>query len=155
MAKVFEVTYQAAGAGTDLTVQMDVFKPDKTQDVSQSGTMDEIGTTGRYYKSIIADNPNWFVEISDNAGGKALKHFGKTEYDGHGVVDLVANVQTAVDNVAAAIAVLQGLIGSVDGKVNTIDTNVDDLVTGVSALATQLGVIEEKMDELNRPPMIG
>ena len=125
--KTFEVVYQTAGAGTGKVVQVDVYKPDKTLDATQSGVAVEIGTTGRYYKSFDADAPGWFVEISDNAGGKAVKHFGKDSWDGHGVADLVADVQTAVDG----------------------------LVSSVSDLGSQLTVISGKIDDLKSPPMVG
>jgi len=70
-----EVLYQAAGAESGLIVTMDVYRPDKSQDVGQSGTANEIGTTGRYYMAFAADAPGWFVLIHDNAGGNAVRQF--------------------------------------------------------------------------------
>ena len=114
--KTFEIMYQAAGAGTGKTVQFDIFKPDKTIDAVQSGIGAEVGTTGRYYKSFDADAPGWTVEISDDAGGKAVKHFGQEKYDAHGseagrngLISAVADVQTAVDAAALAISTLTRL----------------------------------------------
>lgn len=69
------VLYQAAGATSGLVVTMDVHRPDKTKDVLQSGIALEIGTTGRYYWSFVADGPGWFVLIHDNAGGNAVKQY--------------------------------------------------------------------------------
>jgi len=127
MAKTFEVIYQPGGAATGRTVNIDVFKPDKTKDTTQSGTATEVGTTGRYHFNFDAEEPGWFVEISDNAGGKACKHFGKPDWDAHGVGDAVATV-------AAAVVV-------VNGKVDAIDT--------------QLDTVESKIDALQAPPMVG
>lgn len=155
MAKTFEVIYQAAGAGSGKTVDMKVFKPDHTEDATQAATLTEIGTTGRYYGSFVADEADWSVQVEDSVGGKCIKHYGKDAYDSSGIATLVGDVQTAVDNVASAITTLQTLADTVDGKIDAIDANVDGLVTGVAALATQLGVIEGKIDELESPPMIG
>lgn len=155
MAKNFEVIYQAAGSQTGLTVQCDVFKPDHTKDAVQSTTMTEIGSTGRYYASFDADAENWSVQCADPTGGKAVKVYDKAAYDAHGVAGLVADVQTAVDNVASAITTLQSVATTVDGKVDTVNANIDSLVTSVSSLATDLGVISDKIDALESPPMIG
>lgn len=127
MAKTFEVIYQPGGAATGRTVNIDVFKADKSKDTVQSGTATEVGVTGRYHFNFDAEEPGWFVEISDNAGGKACKHFDKPVWDSHGVGD-------SVTAVAAAIVV-------VDGK-------VDDL-------GTQLTAVEDKVDALQAPPMVG
>jgi len=162
MAKTFEIMYQAAGAGTGKIVQMDVFKPDKTVDAVQSGVATEVGTTGRYYMSFDADAPGWYVEISDDAGGKAVKHFGQEKYDAHGseadrtgLVTAVANVQTAVDAVAVAITTLDTALGVTDGKVDTVVTGVGSLQTDVTALAAALAAIDTKIDGISAPPMVG
>jgi hypothetical protein len=72
---VKQVLYQAAGSASGLDVTMDVYRPDKTKDESQSGLANEIGTTGRYYISFTADGPGWFVLIHDNAGGNGVQQF--------------------------------------------------------------------------------
>jgi hypothetical protein len=69
------VLYQAAGSVSGLIVTMEVYRPDATQDVAQSGTAAEIGNTGRYYLAFTADAPGWFVLITDNAGGSGIKQF--------------------------------------------------------------------------------
>jgi len=162
MAKTFEIMYQAAGAGTGLTVQMDVYKPDKSLDAIQSGVATEVGVTGRYHLTFDADAPDWYVEISDNAGGKAVKHFGQEKYDAHGseaarnsLTTAVANVQTAVDAAALAIANLEVSLGVTDSKVDTVITGVVDLQTGVLALSAALATIDTKIDGISAPPMVG
>lgn len=132
MSKAFEVIYQAAKNAT--TAQLDVYKPDKTLDATQSGAMTQIGTTGRFYKSFDADAPGWSVQCSDNKNGSATKAYDKPLYDTHGIADLVADVQLDV-------AELHTLAETVDGK-------VDGLVTSVSE-------IDGKIDDLGSPPMIG
>ena len=148
MAKTFEVLYQAPNAATGATVTVDVYKADKTKDTVQSGPATEIGTTGRYYKDFDADAPGWHAEISDDVGGKAVKAFGKPEYDSHGIVELVGDVQTAVDAVQSSVDALGVLLGSVDGKVDGLQV---DLTATLAALSAQ----DVKLDGLGNPPMIG
>lgn len=112
MAKQFEVRYQAPGCQSGKTVQMNVYKPDDSLDATQSVTMTEIGTTGRYKGSFIADAPNWSVHVSDDAGGKQIKLFDKPAWDSHGVADLVADLQAAVDAVATVVDDIQTQVGS-------------------------------------------
>jgi len=153
--KVMQVKYQAAKAASGLVVNMDVFKPDNTPDAAQSVALTEVGTTGEYYGSFNADAPDWYVKCHDTNGGAAIKHFDKSLYDTHGIADLVANVQTAIDNAATAINTLQILTGTVDGKIDIVDTNVDTLITNVATLASALGVIDGKIDDLGSPAMVG
>ncbi len=155
MAKTFEVMYQAAGSATGKTVQMDVYKPDHTKDAGQSGAMTEVGTTGRYYKSYDADAPNWSVEISDNAGGKAVKHYDQSAYDSHGVAALVGDVQTAVTAIASAVLTLQTAVTGVATTEATISTDVASLATAVAALATQLTSVGNTVTSLESPAMVG
>jgi len=153
--KNFEVVYQAAGAGTGKTVQVDVYKPDKTKDVAQSGVAVEIGATGRYYKSFDADMPGWFVELSDDAGGKAVKHFGKDAYDAHGVSDLVADVQTAVGSVASAVAALDLAVGGVSTYLVGVADDVINIKAVTDGLNVALAAISNKIDDLDAPAMVG
>ncbi len=106
--KTFEVIYQAPNGQSGLTVQMDVYDAAKAQDAAQSAVMTEIGTTGRYYGSFQAAEANWHVQISDTAGGRAVKHFGKGAYGANGVVDLIASLSTQLT--------------TIEGKVDAIKT---------------------------------
>jgi len=155
MAKTFEVVYQAAGAATGKTVQIDVYKPDKSKDEAQSGAATEIGTTGRYYKSFDADAPGWSIQCSDNDGGKAVKHYGPDIYDAAGVTDVVADVQTAVDAVALAIATLDTAVGGVSTDLGAVAGDVTDIKKVTDGLSEALGAISDKVDALESPPMIG
>jgi len=160
--KTFEILYQAANAATGKAVQFDVYKPDKSIDAVQSGVGAEVGTTGRYHKSFNADAPGWFVEISDDAGGKAIRHIDQAQYDAHGVtggltavITAVADVQTGIDAVAAAITGLNTSLGTVEGKVDDVKTVADGITTVVGALATTLAGMDVKIDLLGNPPMVG
>jgi len=160
--KTFEILYQAAGAGTGKTVQFDVYKPDKSLDAVQSGVGAEVGTTGRYHKSFDADAPGWFVEISDDAGGKAVKHIDQDRYDAHGleggigaVLVAVGDVQTAIVALDLAVGNLNTAVATVGGKVDTVVTGVGSLQTSVGGLATTLASMDIKIDALVAPPMVG
>jgi hypothetical protein len=160
--KTFEILYQAAGAGTGKTVQFDVYKPDKSLDITQSGVGTEVGTTGRYHKSLDVDAPGWFVEISDDAGGKAVKHIGQEKYDAHGleggigaVLTAVGDIQTAIADLNTAVGNLNTAVGAVDGKVDAVGAGVGDLQTSVTALAAVLATMDIKIDGLVAPPMVG
>lgn len=155
MAKTFEVIYQAAGAASGLTVQMDVMKADKTVDDTQSGTMTEIGTTGRYYKSFDADSENWSVQCSDPNGGKATKMYDKASYDAHGVAQLVADVQTAISAVASSITTLGTLVTGIDGKTDSIISDVAAANSALSGITSSLTGIDTKIDKLQSPAGIG
>ena len=160
--KTFEILYQAAGAGTGKTVQFDVYKPDKSIDAVQSGVGAEVGTTGRYHKSLDVDAPGWFVEISDDAGGKAIKHIDQDRYDAHGIAGGIAGVITAVGDVQTAVTALNTAVGdlntavvTVGGKVDTAVAGVSSLQTSVTALAAVLATMDIKIDGLVAPPMVG
>lgn len=113
MAKTFQVRYQAPGGQSGLTtVQMNVYKPDDTLDAPQSVVLTEIGSTGRYKGSFIADEPNWSVHIADGAGGKAVRLFDKAMWDSHGVADAVDTLVAAVDIVADGVANILTQVGS-------------------------------------------
>jgi len=162
MAKTFEILYQTANAATGKVVQFDVYKPDKSIDAVQSGVGAEVGTTGRYHKSFDVDAPGWFVEISDDQGGKAISHIDQDKYDAHGitggltaVITAVADVQTAIDAVAAAVTGLNTSLGTVEGKVDDVKTVADGITTAVGALATTLAAMDVKIDLLGNPPMVG
>jgi hypothetical protein len=155
VAKTFEVMYQAGAAGSGRAVHVDVFKPDKTLDAGQSGAAEEVGGTGRYHKSFVADGPGWFVEISDNHGGSGTKHFGKPEWDGHGIADVVADVAVAVAAVNDAIGALQVAVTGVDSGLAAVAGDVTSINVGVTAIQATLALLENKIDALESPPMIG
>ena len=60
------VTYQAVACATGKTIQMDVYDETHAKDNPQCGTMTEIGTTGRYYKSFTPDAEGEWIVLMKN-----------------------------------------------------------------------------------------
>jgi hypothetical protein len=95
--------HQALGCTPGIVVQMDVYTPSLSKDVSQSGQMFEVGaSTGRYEKVF---TPNvagdWSCFMSDAVGGKTALHFsvGNSNIDSVGIaVTGVANQLTALSS---------------------------------------------------------
>jgi len=108
MAKTFRVEYQAPDSQTGLTVNAICKDETHAEVVGQSGVMVEDGATGKYYKDFAIDNADWTIHISDNNGGKAIKHFGKPEFDTHGI--------------AAQIGALDAHLTVVEGKIDSFTT---------------------------------
>lgn len=127
MSKTFTVEYQAPGSATGLTVTGTCYDEAHAEVVGQSGVFTEVGITGKYYKSFVVDNPDWTVHISDSAGGKAIKHFKKSEWDAHGI----------------------------DAKVEAVDSQLVVTDANILALDSQITVMEGKVDNLTSPPMLG
>ena len=100
------VVYQALGAGSGLTCTMEVFDETGTKDMAQSGTMTEIGSSGRYRKDFTPDAEGlWMVHVSDTAGGKSVKSYsvGTTNISEIGATVTTINakidaLQTTVEN---------------------------------------------------------
>lgn len=74
MPRELGFVYQPAGCISGLLVEFEVYRPDKTQDETQSGVAEEFGTTGRYLGKFTGA-AGWFVLVHDSAGGKAAKYF--------------------------------------------------------------------------------
>jgi len=119
------VFYQASRAKTGRTIQMDVYDEGQALDAGKSGTMTEIGSTGRYYKVFTPDAIGWWVILMyDTVGwvkGDVVKSYKVTNED----------------------------IDSIAGKVETVETNIrgtdnDDLKT-----------ISDQLDEIGSPAMVG
>lgn len=160
MAKTFRIEYQAPGSQSGLTVNATCKDETHTEVVAQSGVMTEDATTGKYYKDFVVDNADWSVQIGDSIGGKAVKHFGKPEFDAHGI--------------EAQIVAISGAIGALNdissAEVNTeVDTALADYdgPTKAEIDATESNIrgadsdtlkdISDQIDGLDftAPPMIG
>jgi len=112
--EAIKVEYQAAGAASALTVQMDVYDEADVLDAGQSGVMVEKGSTGRYVLSFTPDaEGEWSAHISDSNGGNAVRQFS-----------------VGTDNISSVASRLT----TVEGKVDTLDTKVDAINTKVDAL---------------------
>jgi len=106
MAKTFRVEYQAPGSKTGLTVNAVCKDETHTEVVAQSGVMVEDAATGKYYKDFVVDNADWTIQISDDAGGKAIKHFSKPEFDTHGIA-------AVVDGISAQLVIIDGKLDGI------------------------------------------
>lgn len=98
------VVYQAMGAGTGLTSTMEVFDEAGIKDVAQSGSMTEIGTSGRYRKDFTPDAEGlWIVQIEDSAGGKSVKSYsvGNTNISEIGAT--VTTLNAKIDNLQSTV----------------------------------------------------
>ena len=115
MAKTFRVEYQAPGSQSGLTVNATCKDETHTEVVGQSGALTEDGTTGKYYKDFDVDNADWSVHISDSSGGKCIKHFGKPEFDTHGL--------------EARVVSIEGKVDSVEAKIDAIDIELDSFTS--------------------------
>lgn len=129
------VFYQTSGARTGRTIQMDVYDETQAKDIAQSGTMTEIGTTGRYYKTFTPDAVGyWNIMCYDTVGmikGHVLKTYKIITEDldtiGTQLDDIEAEtnkIQTIDDNVDA-IKLKTDLIGASVAPANEYDTELD------------------------------
>lgn len=161
--QAIKVFYQAAGTGTGLTVTMDVYDEADVKDVAQSGTMTEIGTTGRYQKSFTPDAVgDWHIEISDSAGGEAVKQYEVGSY----------NIQALGDNIADIDADIAALNDVSTTEINAeVDTALTDYDASTKAEldAAELAIrgadsdtletLSDQIDSIEAsfeaPPMIG
>jgi hypothetical protein len=110
--QAIEVTYQAAGAQSGLSdVQMDVYDETHVVDAPKGGTMTEIGSTGRYYKSFTPDaEGEWTVMInSATAPGKVVKKYSVKGHDVNSVGDAVAALNdVSSSDIDTALATYDG-----------------------------------------------
>jgi hypothetical protein len=95
-----KVYYQAQGNQSGLTVDMIVFDEGEVEDVAQATTMTELGTTGRYSALFTPDaEGDWSVQISDSAGGEAVKQFSVGTYNIQEIGAKLQTVETKVDGI--------------------------------------------------------
>jgi hypothetical protein len=111
-----DVTYQATGSHTAIVVTMDVYDEANVKDVAQSGTMLEVGTTGRYKKSFTPNaEGNWTTMISDTKGGKAVASYSVGQFN--------------IGTVGANVASLQADVTTISGKIDDLATAVSDILS--------------------------
>lgn len=154
--KEIKVYYQAAGAGTGLTIEMLVF--DELQALSNFTTditpgqslvaMPEVGTSGRYRATFAPDvEGDWMIQIRDSAtdSGKVVKHY---EIGGHDVDD--------IGDVTGLIKTQTDLLPSDPASGVTVDASIASSETAVLAAisASEAATIAE-VDQLESPAMVG
>lgn len=166
------VTYQAVSHVTGLTIIMDVYDETYALDVGQSsGSMAEIGATGRYYKAFTPDAAGEWIAMcyEDGGGGEVVKAFRVTTVDEFGIKTVVDAVQAKTDLIGASVApageydtqmgtgerASASALSTLDGKVVTVDTVVDGIQTDLSNVTDGLGAIKDAVDAIGSPAMLG
>ena len=124
VGEAIEVVYQAQNAESGITVNMEVFDETHTIVAGDPIVLTELGASGRYYGMFIPDESGeWSVQIEKSDGsGKTTKAFS---VGGHNVHDIGATVGTIDNNTTN----LGTNLGIVEGKVDTINDKLDGLVS--------------------------
>ena len=122
--EAIEVIYQAAGAKTGLTINMETYDEAHTLVAGGPTVLTEFGVTGRYWGSFTPDaEGDWSVQVEEAGGkGQVVKHYSVGSYNLHEVGSDVA----AAD---AKIVTLDGKIDNLDADIVAIDTKIDDLAS--------------------------
>ena len=134
------IVYQAPNSETGLTdVTMSIYDETGVLDGVNfpDVVMTEVGTTGKYRGTITPDaEGDWEIHIAHTSKtlGKVVKSISVGSKN-------LKEVSDAVDANAAAIAVVDGV--------------VDSLLTAVTGQASQLTNIENAVNSIDSPPMIG
>jgi len=148
--EAIEVVYQAAGAKTGLTINMEVF--DETHTIVAGGptVLTEFGATGRYYGSFTPDAVgDWTAQVEETGGkGKVVKHYSVGSYNLEDVGAITDSIHTDMSAVIVDIAAVDSALVNIDSAVTGVDGKTSDIIS-------QLSVIESKVDEFDSPPMIG
>jgi len=117
--EAIKVIYQAAGAETGATIDMEIYDESGAKDVVNfpDVVMSEIGASGRYEGSFTPDAiGDWSVQIQKNdATGKVVKHFSVGDYN--------------VSDVGSNVAVVDGKVDALDTKVDTVNSKIDGLTS--------------------------
>lgn len=131
IGREIKVVYQAAGALTGRTIEMNVY--DEGQGLvtgSSVAAMPEIGSTGRYRSSFTPDvEGDWMVQIRDSVSnsGKVVKHYEIGGEDIDSVGDAVGLVIVQTDLLPGDPASQASVDASVAAAAAAIITEIDDL----------------------------
>lgn len=154
--EAIETTYQAKNAATGKTIQMDVYDETHTKDDGQSGTMTEIGTTGRYYKSFTPDAEGvWTIEMFDSvsSAGNAVKTYLVT---GHNL-DSIGDALAALNDLSSSDVETAVGTAIADLPTNTeMGADHDELELAIrGADSDTLETLSDQLDDIAEPPMVG
>ena len=142
------VFYQATNIGTGKTIQMNVYDEGQALDAGKSGTMTEIGSTGRYYKSFTPDVVGfWLIMAYDSVSGKGqvIETYTIVVSDISTVGTDVSAVKAKTENLPVDPASQSGIETAIDGAENNIRGADND----------DLKVLSEQIDALESPAMVG
>lgn len=170
ISEAIQVIYQAAGAATGLTVDMQIYDETGAAFTTAPQAMAEIGATGRYQASFTPDaQGEWHAQLVDSGGGKALKQFSIGAYNVDSVGGLVGTVNTNVGTVDTKVVAVQTVVDTTKTNVIATLTAVQNLDTDIVAVQTAVDVtrvntvailtavqgIDLELDTLVSPPMVG
>ena len=138
IGREIKVVYQAAGAQSGRTIEMNVY--DESQALvtgSSVAAVPEIGSTGRYRSSFTPDaEGDWMVQLRDSVSdsGKVVKHYeiGGSDVD-------------SIGDTAGLIKVQTDLLPADPSSQTSIDASIS---------ASEAAIIAE-IDDLESPAMVG
>ena len=149
-----ETTYQAVNKATGKTIDYNVYDASHTLDAGKSGTMTEIGATGRYYGSFTPDVEGLWNVIMINttdSNGPVVKQYAVAGHDIDSIGDAVAQIDTdlgnlndfdpATDDVALVTETSTVTDGAKDATVAK-ETTVDAVQTVVDQNSTDIGLVQ-------------
>lgn len=131
VGREIKVVYQAAGAATGRTIEMNVY--DENQGMvtgSCVAAMPEIGSTGRYRSSFTPDvEGDWMVQIRDSVSdsGKVVKHYEIGGSDVDSIGDATGQIKVQTDLLPADPASQASIQSAIDASEAAIITQIDDL----------------------------
>lgn len=80
------------------SVNMDVYDELDALDGVQSGAMTQIGTSKRWKKTFTPDTEgDWHIEVQDDLGGEAIKHYSVGQFNINAIGADVATVESKID----------------------------------------------------------
>lgn len=126
-----KVVYQAAGAASGRTIEMNVY--DENQGLvtgSSVAAMPEIGATGRYRSSFTPDvEGDWMVQIRDSVSnsGKVVKHYEIGGSDVDSIGDATGLIKVQTDLLPADPASQASVQTALDASEAAIIAQIDDL----------------------------
>ena len=104
IGETVKVVYQATGTSSAAVCNMNVYDTVDALVSAQSGSMTQIGSTGRFFKTFVPDADGvWSTQSSDNFGGKAVAAFAVGNYNIDAVGANVVTVENKVDAVLSAV----------------------------------------------------
>jgi hypothetical protein len=165
-----EVVYQAVGLATGKTITMSVYDATHALDAPKSGTMTEIGATGRYYKAFTPNAEGiWTVIIinTTDSNGPVVKQYAVCGHSIDDIGDAVAANKTVVDGIQTDLSNETDGLGAlktlIDAKAATTEiTALDGVIdAGFAAAATAASiaaldsVVDAGFAAIASPAMVG
>ena len=152
-----ETTYQAVNNATGKTIQFDVYDEAHALDAIKSGTMTEIGVTGRYWYSFTPDAEgiwNTIMVNTTDSNGPVVKQYAVAGHSIDSIGDAVAalnDFDPAGDDVALVTVtstVTDGAKEATVAKELTVDAIQTDLDNGTDGLGAIKGAVDQNTTDI-------